>query len=185
MFGKLNIQTVCPYSLAEAAGKKAGRAAREDGSCWACGKHDELRKVVVPDLSKHPLMGINAQDPFENPDAQDLQESCWGAFKNEAPLCEGCSENPIFATTMYKDPGFFALATEAGNTAGREGGCVSCNYFNDEKRMEEIILPEIHPTKPLLQIGKYEGATVHEIQKAFIKAYHQSAPQSCSNCHPD
>ena len=179
---QLYIQTPDPHALAEAAGEAAGR----NGSCWACGNHDKLLKTVVHSLSKHPLMGINVLDPDEDPEARCIQKSCWKAFKKASPLCEKCSEHPIFFGKMYKDPDFINLAAEAGQTAGREnGGCTGCGFHKDEERMAEVIVLRIHPTKPLLQIGEYEGKKVRELRTAFIQAYHKAAPESCSNCQPE
>lgn len=153
--------------------------------CWACDDHTGLNSTICQELSKMPLMSINTHHPDEDPETEQLQEFCWESFKEVAPLCCKCEKHPVFREEMFNDPRLVGIATAAGMKFGKEnGGCVGCGKFNDEERIALVIVPEIHPTKPLLQLGEYEGKRVHDIQQAFIKAYHQAAPL-CSACQSD
>ncbi len=180
---KLNIKTPNPHQCAWAAGNAAAKSHKV---CWACGDHSPLKYYVVSELSKDGLLSINALHHDENPETDSLQHFFWEGFKINAPLCESCDRHKIFENEMFTDPTFVEIAKKAGTSAGREnGGCVGCGRFNDQDQMDQVIVQGIHPTKPLLKIGKYEGERVHEIQMAFIEGYHTAAPQSCSYCQPD
>ena len=183
---KLYIKTGTPYQDAAAAGE----AAANPGKCWACGVHSGLQKIVAPTLSSTPLMSINPHHPDEDPETGSLQKFCWKAFKKASPLCSKCQEFPGFHGKMFADPKLLEVAKEAGKKAGKKAGkefsgCSVCYLSMHEDYIDGIIVPEIHPTKPLFKIGEYEGELVRALRKAFMDAYHDATSKCCSVCTHD
>jgi hypothetical protein len=179
---KISIKT--DKALQDAA--DAGKAAAKDKTCRACGDHRVLQDAVVPTLASIPLMHINPKHPDEDPMAELLQRHCWEAFVEASPLCAKCKVSPVFHRKMFAEPKLLEVAREAGRKAGREiGGCSVCYLSMHEDYIDGIIVPEIHPTKPLFKIGEYEGELVRALRKAFMDAYNDATLKCCSVCTPD
>jgi len=159
--------------------------AKSNSACPGCGDFTFLNAVVVPEISDVPILSLKVKhDPWFD---KGLKRTFFKTWNSQQELCESCEEYPIFQKKLFKDPCLIEIASDAGKKFGREeGGCVGCGRFDDERRMEEMIVPEIHPFTPLLALKDYQGGKLlPKLREEFVKAYHKHAPQGCGNCCSD
>ncbi len=158
----------------KACAYNAGRqAAIEHPSCWVCCEHDRILQVKVSELSSAPLLCIYPWHPLEHPDAFELQCTFWKGYKSVSSLCERCKEYGIFRTKMYNDDAdLYTAATAAGKKfAQNEKVFLGPDFGKKGENMDDVVVPEINPIKPLLKLEEYEGKRVRFFQTAFFEGY--------------
>ena len=159
--------------------------AESNPACRGCGDYTFLKRVIIHKISDVPILSLEKkQDEWL---VQNLKRTLYKTLNSEQKLCERCEELPIFKEKLFKKEELIVVAAKAGKKFGQEeGGCTGCGRFDDERRMGEMIVPEIHPFTPLLALEDYQGGKLlPKLREAFIKAYHAHAPQQCGNCCSD
>ncbi len=159
-----------PKACAYNAGIQAGI---ERPCCWACCDHERILQVKVLELSSAPLLCIYPWLPLEHPDAFKFQCKFWKGYKSVSSLCERCKKYDIFHTKMYQDDAdLYTAATAAGKKfAQNEKIFVGRDFGKKGENMDDVIVPEINPIKPLLKLEEYEGKMVRFFQTAFFEGY--------------
>jgi hypothetical protein len=158
--------------------------AKQNPVCPGCGDLSFLKTAVVKKISNYPLLSLEAKPEHIQWQVESLQRFFYKSWHSQQELCESCEKLSIFRQKLFKNPDLIQIAYDAGNKFGlEEGGCSGCESRDDQRRMGNTIVPEIHPFIPLLALQNYQGGKLlPKLREAFINGYRKHAPPKCGDC---